>query len=512
VLVGRIEDAELHGTTTTNGRRRCHRRSQASAAQEWIAYVASGFALPSCGVVQPVRFDTSQLAGRAPQPCRPALRACFSRCAHGECFMIQTTTTVRMLLLFFVHIVGLKLVEALSTGGWVDSAGARLLPWLWLGDLGLTFVAGTVYLRIADRWSRSKLVRVLFLTTAAGYLTCALGLLSGCGRGFWYGAAYVCSAQQLALLPMSLWTLATDLHAPERQAAVFPRIAAGESLGELLGYGAAAGVAEVWGVTVRVDAILLGAACGSCLVGAALSPRSAVAPSPRRGAGPEAPSERETATRRTGRLRDTFGVLQTERPVRQLALVVACAWVAMTVLMFHLNAQLEAHTMNQPARFRTLYAGYNVGATLAILAAQAWAGGVLRRIPIQSAFVLLPLALVLECAALGSCHALWLTLLLVALMHVIYDAWDSPARHAWLGRLDPTRRGRLTAILDNQAYVLGSATGALVLGILCWRHASAAEQAIVYIGFGAVTALLALWAALRMNWRGERTGSLPSNR
>ncbi len=409
-------------------------------------------------------------------------------------------TSAWMPVLFGVHVTALRLVEAVATAGWVGHAGARQLPWLWLGDLVITLLAGTLYFRIADRWSRTRLVAVLFSLTAIGFLACSLGLLSGWHTTVFYGLAYACSAQQLAVLPMALWTLATDLHPSETHPVLFPRIASGETLGQLLGYAVSASVGELWGATGRVDAGLLAGGALVCVAGIALStrlprvmPQLSMAPT-------MSPSGRPRPVSGVGRLRDTWETLRTDRPVRLVALIVVLCWVSMTVVAFHVAAKVEAYTIHDSARFRTVYATYYIGLMLVVFILQAMVGRMLQRVQLRSAFIVLPIVLCATCGFLLLATSIWTTLCCAASTYLAYDAWDSPARHAWVGTLRASRRGRFTALLDNQAYVVGSAAGALALGIGCFHAQTAAEDANTYLTLGLGAAIVALWAAVRL-WR-----------
>jgi hypothetical protein len=388
-------------------------------------------------------------------------------------------------LLFLLQTLSLRLVDSVATVGYVTELGVRHLPWVWLADLLLTLGAGTLYFRVADRWSRALLVRRLFLLSASGYLLCGLLLWLGCSPAGCYAFAYVWSAQQVAVLPMALWTLATDLHEARDQARLFPRLAAGESVGHLIGYASTACVGSWFGASRAVDLGLLLAAAGLCCAAAGCV---------RAVCGPPTSSSAALASDADSGDSHAQGARAALR-LRPMMLSVMFGWIAMSVIVFHVMASLEGAAFATPTRLRTLYGAYNFGLTLVTLGAQWVAGRFLSRQRLEAAFVPLPAVMAIGSLVVLPWPGLSSAFALSAAMYLVHDAWDLPARHAWLGRVPAAARGRTTALLDNHAFVVGSSLAAIVLGLLCWHAPLAVTRAPFYLTFGALGALGSLLAA-----------------
>lgn len=376
-----------------------------------------------------------------------------------------------------------KCLDSLATGGFVQTLGVQNLPLVWSADMTLTLVLGVGWLRLLDRVPRAVLVMRTYTVLALSYLFVAALLHFQLANKFSYTLVNLLSAQQSALLPALLWSLAADRVPVQMAARWFPRLAATETIAQMLGYAVSAAVARWLGATAEADSEVLMAAAllaGLCAHAASRWPRSPALSA-------VAPDERAEAP--------TLGVLRRQhKELTALTLVVALCWMAINVAYFHIARELDAASERDPVWFRTMYAGYNIGSTLIILAAQAVAGRFLAYKPLLAALVVLPAVLVLGGLGAMAVPGLGSALALAIPMYVVLQAWDEPARNAWLTHQPEHHRGRLATLLHTQAYAAGCLVSSLALLLLTRTTTNPSQYLWLVVGPGT----LAWWLARRL--------------
>ncbi len=391
---------------------------------------------------------------------------------------VRRSRVTALAALLALHALVIKLAEVVATAGFVGSLGTRELPVLWIADTVLALVAGVVCARFIDRMPRSALAARLFVAFGVGYGMCALLLVAPLHRAPVYAALYVLSAQQVALVPLVVWTLAMDTYADRDTARLFPVIAAGETVGQLVGYGFSAAIGASAGASVRIDVALLALAVALCAGAAALC---AVRFAPVPGA---APTETDDAPG------EVLATAREHRVLRPLSATVLLGWVAMSWLAFHVIASLDAAAEHHDARFRVLYAIYNLGSVVLILAVQSLVSGSFLARFGRRGLQVYPATLAFSAALLAGVPGAVAAVACACGVYVAYYAADIPARHAVLAQVPSAQRGRATTLVDNYAYAVGSVLGALLLLVARWVPASVAAGV-------AGLAALAAWEAAR---------------
>lgn len=400
-----------------------------------------------------------------------------------------------LVALFALDKVILKLADAVATAGFIGHLGSARLPWLWTADMIFTLVTGSVLLRAVDRVPHATLLRRMALALGGLYLVAALGAWAHLPGEWVYTLTYLLSAQQSVVLPTVLWVLANSRVPTELAPRVHPRIAAGETAGQVAGYLLCA-VLGWLGTRLVGDRVLLLLAAAGCALLAALSVSQDRRPLPARMLAEDA-EDTEVSTGLSLRQ-----ILSRHRVLFPLAATVTLNWIGASCMSFHVIVCLERASAGDAtdSRFRMLYALYNVGSILTILVLQALLSSrTLPKFRRTSALGLYPAVLTVTLLTAAVWPSAVGAVASAFAMYLAADAWDVPARHSLLSTLPEEVRGRATTLVDNHAYALGCVIGALMLGVVVTAgpHLGVSPIALgrVYLSIGALAAMASSGAA-----------------
>ena len=414
-----------------------------------------------------------------------------------------------LLLLLLVNTLVLELADVVATAGFISSVGPRQILWLWIADMVITLVSASLYATIVDRVQRVQLVGALFLVFAFLYLI--LRLLFSYGAPGWltYPLLYIMSDQQYAIFPLAFWALSSDIYTMSESKRLFPIVAAGAALGNVLGNGLAAISATTFenqsGTTVEL--LTLSAAlflAGFIFIWFAFRNREIRA---------------RQATDAGFDVRETIQVgvdfIKNVPIFTYLAIFMLLVGLSFTIIEYHFLFTIDQEFTSDPLRFQTFYGVYKAVLVVATLLIQ-WlvTGKFMERVGIKSTFVVVPSSLVV--AASG---ALALPGLIGGvggrfLARLLQRAWDEPARKSLQGMIPDERRGRVSTFLDSYFYSFATIVGCIVLGGLLIAASAGwiapRTSIIVYLVLAGIAAAGALWAAVRihkvydkslLNWR-----------
>lgn len=359
----------------------------------------------------------------------------------------------RIACLLVLHRLSLKLVDPVAAGGFVSVVGATAMPWLWATDTALTLVLGTAMLRASRRWSAAKLVAAVQAGFALGYAALAAAWMAGAPRSAVYSAAYLWTAQDLAIVRVAMWTLATDTAAPAASARWLARLAMAPAIFDLFAYTATAWFVETHPNAEQYDAAILFAAAAvgiGTAVLAAIHPAAAPASAPE-----DQPQPWREALAQVGRLPGMAAA----------AVTVALTWAAFSALSLYTLASVEVAANGESDRVRVYYALYNLASLAAILLAQAGSARWLPQLAPHRAMRALPMVLIASAGLAAAWPGLAGALCAEGLYYLVADGWDATARRAWVANLKAADRGPAMVVLDNVAYAAGSLAACVLLGV-----------------------------------------------
>lgn len=420
---------------------------------------------------------------------------------------------VGLLVILAINNTVLQLANVVGTAGFVSQVGAPQILWLWILDMVITLVASSVYALIVDRVSRRRLLEWIFLAFAVSYVLLLLLFTTESGSYLAFPLLYLLSDQQYFVFPLAFWALAGDVYTVTESKRLFPLIAAGAAVGNILGNGIAAG-ATVVSVSDSQQTIMQLIIIGvfTLLIGYGL----VVWIFRGRQVNVRSSSRRETI-RET--ITEGFSVIQNVPLFTFLAFAMILGGFALTIIEYHFIATLEQASTHDPLAFQRFYGTYRAALVIVTLLIQGLISGrLLNRIPLKNTFAVFPVALTIASAvaqfipgligAAGGRFIGWL----------VERSWNEPSRRSLLGLVPDERRGRVGVFVESYFYAVGTILSCLfigtlfigsVVGIIPTWHIP-----IIYMSFAASSSLGALWGTLRLrsfyeqsllNWRLSRS-------
>ena len=425
----------------------------------------------------------------------------------------EWTLVVSLLLLLAINTTVLELSDVVSTTGFISNIGTSKILWLWLVDMAVTILSAGVYALIIDRTARIQLVGGLLIGFAFLYLL--LRMLFSYGAPDWvtYPLLYILSDQQYAIFPLAFWALANDVYSMSESKRLFPVIAAGGTLGNVLGNGLAASSATLFsGYGSGVPDLLLLSTLlfliGFALLWFTFRKRDVRA----RQAREEGASARQI-------LEEGSDFIKNVPLFRYLAIAMLLVGLALTIIEYHFLFTVDQAVTNDPARFQAFYGIYKIALIAATWLFQ-WliTGKLLEKVGTKNTFTVLPASLIVAAGGglalpglVGGAGGRFLA-------RLVQTAWDEPARKTAEGLVPDERRGRVSTFLDTYYYSVATIVGCLVMGALFLGSSLGwlAEQTVIaaYLTVAALAAAGAVWAALRLrsvydqsllNWRLSRS-------
>jgi len=369
----------------------------------------------------------------------------------------------------------LQLVNVTATASLLVGSGPGVIPALWALDVLVT-LAAVVLVRLLARNLGTRRA-ILGLTFGFGVLYAVLAWART--NVIASTVAYVLADAQFAALPTVIWAAAAETFASHEARTLFPKIAAGSAIGNLVGALLAAAQPS--------PSLALGVAATICVVVMILSLRVMTRAQP--SVHPLPVSDSVKAIREVPSLR----ALMFQMVTASLSLALLEA-VFLTVL-----AQQDS------ALFATIYGLYRFALfTATALTSGGMVARLLNRMPAADAFIGLPSVLAISSAI----ATLWpmLPVIIVArfVSRLMQRGWDEPARRSFTALLGDQRRAGIAATLDTGGFSLGTLGACVVL-------AAAPGFALVgAIGAGILSLIGALlvrntYQASLLDWRFKKS-------
>ena len=421
-----------------------------------------------------------------------------------------------LLIAFFVLIAlntaALEGADVVATSSYMERPGPDNIPLLWIADMVVILISSALYALVADRFPRLKLLRGLMAGFGVTMLLLRLLIAYGLPDTISHTLLYVLVDQQLILFPLAFWAFANDSYNVAASKRLFPLIAAGGLIGNVVGNwfaGQSAAVFARRGLPnddlLTVCSLIFFAALGVL----AFAFRSSLPHLPPRiggdrgGAGRAGEGAAPTAEKID--LRETWevgvGFVRNVPLFRYLALVLFFNEIVMTVVEFHFLAQTVERF--DPVQFQAFYGSFKALLTVVSLLAQFFiASRLLEKIGLKNAFFTLPATLVVGSLAAAVRHDFASAIGVRFGARVVLDSLDGPSRKSVQGLVPDARRGRVSTFLDSYVYATGTIVGCLLLGlfILLGRAGAISQVAVIvlYESLAAAVAALALFFVFRL--------------
>ena len=422
--------------------------------------------------------------------------------------------TISLLLILAVNTLVLELSDVVATAGFISNVGAQEILWLWLVDMLITLLTAGVYALVVDRTARLRLLGWLLGGFGVVYLLLAVLFFYPSPDWLRYPLLYILADQQYVIFPLAFWVLVNDVYTLAESKRLFPVIAAGATVGSILGNGLAAGsgvILQRWGLTTAPLLLLGGGVLllGFLLLWLTFRRRAIRARQAREG---------QTDVRQT--IQVGLDYIRNVPIFTYLAVAMLCGGLALTVIEYHFLFTVDQAMTGDPLRFQTFYGVYKTALIVTLLLVQGLISGrLLEKAGLKNSFLALPAALVVSAGLALALPGLIGGAAARFLARLVQRAWDEPARKSLENLVPDERRGRISAFIDSYFYALSTILGCLILGLLLLISAltsrlSPQAVTVVYLSLAGVAALGAVAGGILLrrgydksllNWRLSRS-------
>lgn len=420
----------------------------------------------------------------------------------------ETLPLFVFILLLAVNSIALEGSYILSTSGFLKELSVTQFPRLWVVDMALILVVSSLFGLVVDRVPRLRLVGGIVLLLACVSLLFRFLLARNAPDWLTYPGLYLVAEQQYVVFPLAFWALANDRFSVAQAKRLFPLIAAGGLIGQIIGGSLAAFSVQIfasWGMAgyelLTLNALLFLLTFFFLMITAR---HLAVA------------SVRQSMSHIALRDSVTTGwdFVANVPAVGYLALVMLGTGFVLVLIEFHFLVTADV-AFATAATFQTFYGIYRVALTLSILVMQStFTGRFLQRYGLRDAFFPGPISLIAGVVSMLLFPGIVGGAMGRFIARLFQESSTKPANQAFFGLVPEERRGRVSTFMSSYLYVFGNMAGSLLL-ILVTAIAVARqiEGTLLYLVPALAVAVLTLYWMLRLrqsyaesllNWRFTR--------
>ena len=377
------------------------------------------------------------------------------------------------------------------------AGGVRNLAWLFTGTLVAMLLVSPLFSALVSRWPRRRFVtwsyRALMLCLLAFY-----GALVGLpeATSVWVGRAFFIWVSVFNLFAVSLfWAVMADVYQGESSRRLYGVIAAGGSLGALLGGVVTAGLVELIGAPALLLVSLVDAGTGAVVHVRDQRPR-------RRGV---AGVRRRTPSRRRDHRRQRRRRLPPGRCARPTC------WASAATCSCTRSARPSCISCRRRSSMRPSTA--EAAQTVYFANVDIWVNGLtlvlqllltgrlMARIGVGLTLAALPLVSVIGFVGLGLYPVLAAVVVFTVARRVTNFALSRPAREALYVPLSRAEKYKAKNLIDTVVYRVGDQVGAWTNTLLLWLGLGIGGIALTAAPLAAVWLLLSLWLGRRYSGR-----------
>lgn len=407
-------------------------------------------------------------------------------------------------ILLAINAMAMEIGAVVSVSGFLSEVGTPQLLLVWVVDMALIIFIGSLQSIVIDKISRQRFMQILIGGLGLAYLIIRLLFWLEAPVGLNYALIYLLADQQLLFFPLIFWLLANDNVATSQAKRLFPLIAIGGLLGQVVGLliaGTTARLFEQYNIPT-IDLLFFNVA--AYVIAFILLTRMKLTSQQ---AAQKGESIRETIS-------EGWAFVREVPSFRYLMLAMIAVGLALTVIEFHFFVVSNA-TFGTQSAFQFFYSFYRLSIIALSIGMQSLlTSRLLERLGLPRIFYVVPAALLAGLAGMLLVPGVVMTAIGRALVRLPFATLDEAARKSFQSLVPESRRGRVSMFMDTYLYASGTIVGALVMYGLLWVAPYwSLVASYFYLAFGATAAFFALWSIWRMssvyqasllNWRLKR--------
>ncbi len=411
-----------------------------------------------------------------------------------------------MSLLLFANSVAIEISDVVAISGFLENVGVPELLIVYIVDMLLIIFTAGLQSLIVDRFQRVSLMRWLSLAIATAYVLLRLLFVLGSPDWLNYSLLYLLSDQQWVFFPLIFWVLANDAFDMSQAKRLFPLIASGGFIGQIVGLVIAGAVpAAMSSVNISSVELLVFIAVIYILT-------FFVVVFGLRGLKVRATSHEHTPVRET--LTEGWGFVREVPSFRYLMLAAFAIAMVLVILEFHFLTVADATFVG--GGFQTFYSAYRIVTTIGAFLIQTFiTSRILQRVNLKDSFLILPSIASIASAVMLFVPGIFSVTLAFIGIRLGKQTIDESVNKSLLALVPEERRGRVSFFMDSYLYAGGVIVGCIITGIIVLIGSITHSDLYpyVYLGVALIASLVAIWAILKMrgvyetslfNWRLKR--------
>ncbi len=369
------------------------------------------------------------------------------------------------------------------------AGGVRNLPWLFTGTMIAMLVISPLFAGLVSRWPRRRFVswsyRALMVCLLAFYA--ALVTLPE-DQLVWVGRAFFIWVSVFNLFAVSVfWAVMADVFHSESSRRLYGVIAAGGSLGALMGGVVTSAMVEAIGAPALLLVSLLMLEIALWCMYAITREHSVDA------AGVSSDGEQVIG----GSAIDGFKLA-----ARSPYLLGVCGYMLLytigSTFLYFLQAQIVDSTIDGQVAQTAYFANVDIWVNGLTLTLQLFlTGRLMARIGVGVTLALLPVISIIGFMGLGLVPVLAAVVVFTVARRVTNFALSRPAREALFVPLSRSEKYKAKNLIDTAVYRIGDQVGAWANGVLIWLGFGIAGIAYTAVPLAAIWLALSLWLGKR---------------
>lgn len=155
-----------------------------------------------------------------------------------------------MTLILLINSIARQISDVVAVSGFLSTVGSDAILVVWLVDMFVVMLVTAIQSVVIDKYNRLQLLSWMVFSFALIHILLRFLFVFEGVRGINYGLLFLLAEQQQLFFPIIFWVLANDIFSMTQSKRLFPLIASGEFVGQILGLGIA-GITPI--LLTRVD-------------------------------------------------------------------------------------------------------------------------------------------------------------------------------------------------------------------------------------------------------------------
>ncbi|MGE4073578.1 MAG: NTP/NDP exchange transporter [Lysobacterales bacterium] len=369
------------------------------------------------------------------------------------------------------------------------AGGVRNLPWLFTGTMIAMLVISPLFAGLVSRWPRRRFVTWSYRALMACLLAFYAALVTLPDEQLvWVGRAFFIWVSVFNLFAVSVfWAVMADVFHSESSRRLYGVIAAGGSLGALMGGVVTSAMVEAIGAPALLLVSLLMLEIALWCMYAITRDHSVDA------AGVSSDGEQVIG----GSAIDGFKLA-----ARSPYLLGVCGYMLLytigSTFLYFLQAQIVDSTIDGQVAQTAYFANVDIWVNGLTLTLQLFlTGRLMARIGVGVTLALLPVISIIGFMGLGLVPVLAAVVVFTVARRVTNFALSRPAREALFVPLSRSEKYKAKNLIDTAVYRIGDQVGAWANGVLIWLGFGIAGIAYTAVPLAAIWLALSLWLGKR---------------